>query len=282
MSDLSKFACVTGLCIIVVFGLLGIRGERLKRARTVALLDRAVGLLLGMPLVGVGVIFYTLSNNTIAQGQWPWPVVAALIALAGSLLVPPLLDNRRRLQEIDDLKASLYVEVVEFVTRSLHDYLTYWRDFKVHNADSLTASRIHDFRPTRPIIFPGIAGRLGLLADARHKSPVVPAVAKFYVRHDAVSQAVESTLFICEQREKTPNRVFDQKADRKRVDFIAERLQSCFSPAADALEGLEGPDSLDLDAATVRVYKALDEQLKKNGLKLREALRKYQEPIGEK
>jgi hypothetical protein len=202
------------------------------------------------------------------------------LRLGGSLLVPPLLDNRRRLQEIDDLKASLYVEIVEFVTRSLHDYLTYWRDFNVENVDSLTANRIHDFRPTRPIILPGIAGRLGLLADARRKSPVVPAVAKFYVRHDAVSQVIESTLFICERREQEPRHKFDKQADQKRVDFIAERLRSCFSPAVDALEGLEGPGSPELDADTVRVYKKLDDRLKNEKLTLREALRKYQEPVG--
>jgi hypothetical protein len=53
MKDLWKFVCVAGLCVIVVFGLLGVRGERLKRARTVALLDRAVGLFLGLPVGGV-------------------------------------------------------------------------------------------------------------------------------------------------------------------------------------------------------------------------------------
>jgi hypothetical protein len=62
---------------------------------------------------------------------------------------------------------------------------------------------------------------------------------------------IESTLFICERPEQNSGREFNKQDDQKRVDFIAGRLRSCFSPAADALDGLEGPGWLELDAETV-------------------------------
>jgi hypothetical protein len=277
MLDIWKYVCVAGLCVIAVFGLLGVRGERLKRARTVALLDRAVGLLLGLPLGGVGVLFYTLNNNTTALGQWPWPVIAAFIVLGCGLLITLWHDRRRREQETIDLKTSIYAEIDDFAARCLLDYLRTFRNF----TGNLTFERVQNFRPTRPVVQPGVVGKLGLLAD---DPPLLRTIAQFYFRYDDLKQTVESVIAVCEKREDAGVDGPDPK-DRDRTDFIKVRLHSCLAPAFDALSGLGGAFGISewraIDAETVRVYGWLERRLARDDLPLREALEGYRRPESE-
>jgi hypothetical protein len=272
MSDLWKFVCLVGLCVIVAAGLLGVRGERLKRAGMVALLDRAVGLLLGLPLGGVGVLYYTLSNNTAAQ--WPWPVVAAFVVLFGGLVITLWHDRRRREQETIDLKASIYAEIADFSARCLNDYFVPWSRLRVTDTNKLTAERVQNFRPTRAIVVAGVAGKLGALAT---DAPLLTAVTQFYYRYDALAQMVESVLAVCEKREAADNKP-DLKNDQRRVGDMRIRLRSCFRPALAALKGLKVAGDLAIDAQVARVYPHLKLRLKReNLLSLRDALEAYQE-----
>jgi hypothetical protein len=238
---------------------------------------------LGLPLGGVGgVLVYTLSNNNTITAQGLWPVVGAwtgvFLTLAGGLFITWRHDGVRRDRETIDLKASLYAEIDDFAARCLLDYPCTFRKFR----GLLTFERVQNFRPTRPVIERGVVGKLGLLVDDPR---LLHAIAQFHFRYDALTQAVESVISVCERRGDAGVEGQDPK-DRERTDFIKVRFHSCLAPAFDALSGLGGAlreaEWRAIDAKTVRVYEWLDERLRQQDhLKLREALEAYRKPESE-
>jgi hypothetical protein len=279
MSDLWKFVSAAGLCVVIVIGLQGVRPERLKRAARTWALDVAVGLLLGVPLGGACVIIfvYALSKNTSIAPQIFWPVVGALIGvfftLGGGLLITWWHDRRRREIETTDLEESIYAEIADFAARCLNDYFVPWSTIKITDTNKLSAERVQNFRPTRPIVLAGVAGKLGVLAT---NAPLLTAVTQFYFRYDALAQMVESVLAVCERREAAGATKPDLNDERRARD-INTRFRSCFKPALAALKELKVARNLAIDAEVARVYPHLTRRLKKESLSLRGALEKYQE-----
>jgi hypothetical protein len=170
------------------------------------------------------------------------------------------------LQEIDDLKASIYAEIADRAARCVNDYLVPWRDAK---PDKLSAEWVGKFRPMDPVVFPGIAGKLGLF-DAES----LIAVTQFYFRLEALSQALDSLRVECERRENISEVRSVKPGDDGRVGLIVTRLRSCFEPALRAIKSLDVQKAAGLDKEVARIYP----HLRNSGLTLREALKEHTPP----
>jgi len=172
-------------------------------------------------------------------------------------------DSRRRAQELADLKASIYSEIADRAARCVNDYLDPWRDNVRLN--KLSPEWVGKFRPTDPVVLPGVAGKLGLL-----DGETLLAVTQFYFRLDVLTKALESLCASLERRGSVKG--LAHEADKARVEAIARRLESCFNPALRALQNLNvGPAAANFDDAATRVYP----HLRKSGLTLRQALKEH-------
>jgi hypothetical protein len=202
----------------------------------------------------------------IGEGGWIGVVGTLGGVLAGGVvgyIATTWNDSRRRAQEIADLKASIYAEIADRAARCVNDYLNPWRNLK---ADTLSSERIGKFRPMDPVVFSGIAGKLGLLT-----AEALIAVTQFYFRLDALSQAIESLRAAYEQEEKQIDRPWDNARNAARVSMIVTRLRSCFEPALRAIESLDVPKASEFDKEVARIYP----HLRNSQLPLREALKEH-------
>lgn len=193
-------------------------------------------------------------------------LLAAGVAFAG--IQQQLAEERRRQkglrdQETDALKASIYSDIADRAARCLNDYINPWRNLRSDDP-SLTAERVEMFRPATSVLYPAIAGKVGLL-----EVEVLVPVMQFYFRLDALSHAIESLIAIL-RRPETPT--VDQ-VRQLRVTDIKVRLLSCCNPASDALERLDVPEADAINRKIIQVYPHLKRYL--NGLRssLLEALR---------
>jgi hypothetical protein len=211
----------------------------------------------------------------IGQGAAWAGVGGALVGGLISFTATELHDRRRRVRELAALKASIYAEIADRAARCVNDYLNPWSDLRIERFDTLSAERVRMFRPTDPVVLPGISGKIGIL-DAR----VLLAVTQFYFRLDALSQAIESVGAICERREndKYGESQMEMMQDDRGAKLIATRLRSCFEPALRVIERLDVPEAKAFDQEAARVYP----HLRDSGLSLRDALRKYTSEIGSK
>lgn len=171
------------------------------------------------------------------------------------------LDHWRRVQEIAALKASIYAEIADRAARCINDYLDPWRNLK---ANTLSSERIGKFRPMDPVVFPSIAGKLGLL-----EAEALIAVTQFYFRLEALSQAIDSLRAVYEQRENESGLPVVKSGDDSRVAVIVTRLRSCFEPALRAIKSLAVPKAAEFDEEVARIYPHLRESKRT----LREALK---------
>jgi hypothetical protein len=199
------------------------------------------------------------------DGAWVGVIGTLVGVLAGGAIgyfITNLHDRQRRKQEIADLKVSLYAEIADRAARCVNDYLKPWRDLKITSSNSLPAGRVEKFRPTDPVVFPGVAGKIGLLGPT-----ALLAVTQFYFRLDALSQAIES---ICNDYKRHENEEWVKARDEAHVRLIVDRMRSCFEPALRAIEKLDFPGAaaFDLDAAQVYPH------LRRSGT-LREALKNH-------
>ena len=195
--------------------------------------------------------------------------VAAWVAFAGiqeQLAEEREREERLRAQEIAALKASIYSDIADRAARCLNDYISPWRDLRSDDR-WLTAERVEMFRPATPVVYPAIAGKVGLL-----KAEVLVPVTQFYFRLDALSHAIESLIGILRQQPVTPTL---ESLRQLRVKDIKERLQSCCKPAANALERLAVPeaDAIHREVTSPHVYPILNKYLRDSGSSLLEALR---------
>jgi hypothetical protein len=176
------------------------------------------------------------------------------------------LDRQRRVQEIADLKASIYAEIADRAARCVSDYLVPWRDRKVTGGKPLSAEWVGKFRPMNPVVFTAIAGKLG-----RFDAEALIAVTQFYFRLEALSQALDSLRAECERRENLSELLSVKPGDDGRVAVIVTRLRSCFEPALRALKSLDVPKAAEVDKEVARIYP----HLRNSRLTLREALREH-------
>jgi hypothetical protein len=112
------------------------------------------------------------------DGAWVGVIGTLVGVLAGGAIgyfITNLHDRQRRKQEIADLKVSLYAEIADRAARCVNDYLKPWRDLKITSSNSLPAGRVEKFRPTDPVVFLGVAGKIGLLGPT-----ALLAVTQFY------------------------------------------------------------------------------------------------------
>jgi hypothetical protein len=189
-----------------------------------------------------------------SAGNQVWAGVVG--AIAGGLIgivSGVALERSRRTRELDELKASLYAEIADRAGRCANDYIRPWRNWTVMPSNPVSAERIRNFRVAPPVVFPAIAGRLGSI-----EAPTLLPVTQFYYRLEAVAQAIESFVIICEQREQSDRVYATEVQDQRRVNDIGRRFRSCFEPAALALDRLEPsvPEASDFDreVCSERVY----------------------------
>jgi hypothetical protein len=172
-------------------------------------------------------------------------------------------DGRRREQEREALRASIYAEIADRAARCANDFINPWKnwpDRRELNSD------IRKFCPTDPVVLPGVAGKLGLL-DAK----TLLAVTQFYFRLSALKQAIE---FVAAEQElrQSEGKLKGRDPDHQRhVALIVTRLQSCFMPALRSLENLEVPKPSEFDEEATQIYP----HLRAERDKLRNVLRKY-------
>jgi hypothetical protein len=207
----------------------------------------------------------TFLQGAFAGAAWAG-IIGAVVGGTIGFAATTLHDQKQRQQEISELKASLYAEIADRSGRCINDYLEPWRNFSVTAANNLNSERVGKFRPTDPVVFPSIAGKMGLL-----EPEVLLAVTQFYFRLDAVRQAIESLQGFCEKRETPGGLPVVESGDHARAELIAIRFRSCFDPALRALERLEPSRASEFDLEVTRVYP----HLRASNLTLRSALRKY-------
>jgi hypothetical protein len=128
------------------------------------------------------------------------------------------------------------------------------------------AEWVGKFRPMDPVVFPGIAGKLGLF-DAE----ALIAVTQFYLRLEALSQAIDSLRVECGRRESPSDLPIAKSGDAARVGVIFARLRSCFEPALRAIKSLDVPKATAFDKEVARIYP----HLRKSKRTLREALEEH-------
>jgi hypothetical protein len=190
-------------------------------------------------------------------------LLAGLLGAALSYLVTRLSDWARREKETKDVIESLFNEIADRGARCLNDYLKPWRNFK---NEEFKGARVAKFRPAQPVVYPSVAGKLGLIDPT-----TVFWVLRFYQTLDAINREIDDA------RTDFPN----DKVPSDRTRLIAQRFEQSLEPALEALERLR---------LNVRNYNKIDEQaayayqwVREAGGPLRKALATAMEsPICEK
>lgn len=218
-------------------------------------LSSMVGLLLGSVTAS---LFSGSSINPSA-----WAILAASVGGAIGFFATRFHDRYRWKRELDEIKASIYVEVADRSARCVSDYIHPWENRakgKPLPTKEMYPDDFAKFRPAEPVVYRAAAAKLGLL-DAK----VLLALAHFYFRLDALCRALDRITVS-----------FDSGADLRKEDprlfnLINVRIRSTFEPALRALERLDIPGAAEFDREAAREYW----HLRESGLTLREALMKY-------
>ena len=182
-------------------------------------------------LVGVVAIVALIQTSPVASG-----VIGAVLGAAFTYAGTKLLDRGGRQNETRDVTESLYNEIAERAARCLNDHLIPWRDYKKENFDR---ARVAKFKPVAPVVYPGVASKLGLL------HPIIASrVLLFYTALDAIEREIEDA------KNDFPPRGKHLTEHRKKL--VADRFRLSLEPALDALETL---------SAGVRYHPEIDQQV---------------------
>jgi hypothetical protein len=185
---------------------------------------------------------------------------AAFIAGLGTYIVTRLLDWGRRRNEARDISQSLYCEIADRVGRSLNDYLKPWRAIG-KSKDAITIDRVGKFRPVNPVVYPGVAGKLGLLPPE-----ILFPIIQFYFRLDAVRREIDDLI-----RDYEPTDDL-KKVAPQRLEFVTLRFKENIAAGLRALEALNIEQASNVDRTAADTYP----HVKAAGGGFRELLRKHQ------
>ena len=172
---------------------------------------------------------------------------AALVGGVGTYIVTRLLDRGRRRNEARDISQSLYCEIADRVARSLNDYLYPWRG----HSGGFDIARIGKFRPVSAVVYPGVAGKLGLLPPH-----ILVSVIQFYFRLDAIRREIDDLIRDYEVR----------------LGLVTLRFQENVAAGLKALEAFSVNGASDVDRAAADSYP----HVSKEDAALRDLLRKHQ------
>ena len=175
-------------------------------------------------------------------------LITALITLAavglGSLIAYRATvqhDERRRRKEAEDVARALYYEVLNRAGRCWFDYRSPWRDYAYPGGGDMSVDRLQKFRPTDPVLYSSMGGRLVLVeGDAFAK------IVEFYGSLDAWRRDIDYW--------KGDDAV--GMLGRTIARTLARRLGETLQPALDALEtlGKYVPNHEEIDKKFVAKY----------------------------
>ena len=182
-------------------------------------------------------------------------LIGVLVAAILTFVFTKLLDRGRRKSDARDVSESLYNEIADRAARCLNDHLVPWCHFE--KTGSMTSARVARFRPTEPVVYRAVAGKLGLIPPT-----VLFSVLQFYYRLDVINREIDDI-----------KRDYEHKAEVEvgRARLVAQRFQQSLAPALEALEKLGGAvrNSSEIDQQAALVYP----HVAKLGEPLRGALR---------
>src|SRR5207244_3605558 len=181
--------------------------------------------------IGVVAIVALLETTPVVTGA-----VGLVVGAVLTFIVTKLLDSGRRQNETRDVMESLYNEIAERAARCLNDHLAPWRDYEKENFDR---ARVAKFKPVAPMVYPGVASKLGLL------HPIIASrVLLFYTALDAIEREIEDAKNDFSPRAK--------HLTEHRKKLVADRFRLSLEPALEALEAL---------SAGVREHAEIDQQV---------------------
>ncbi|MGF1594432.1 MAG: hypothetical protein ACFCUW_14200 [Kiloniellaceae bacterium] len=193
--------------------------------------------------------------------DWIPQIVATLAGVGvGGLVtygVLRKLEGERRVREREELVVTLYHEVADRAARCLNDYLVPWQKYErgLPPDETMNGARAGKFRPTDPVVYPLVAGRLGTAGRE-----VIGPVVQFYFALDAVRREVDGVVADYPDLDVLPE-------DRARL--VALRLRQTLNPALRCLKILGVSDWRSIDSLAVVPYPHITQ----NYSELREGLR---------
>lgn len=134
-------------------------------------------------------------------------------------------ERQNRKQEKEDVTTALYQELADRVARCLNDYLSPWKGYYV--GDSITPMQVHrlqKFRPADLVVYPQLAGKLGLV-----DTQALGRLIHFYFRLDAIRRDID--------RWNAADRDLDLYA-AGHTKLMGLRFAESLKPALEALEAL--------------------------------------------
>jgi hypothetical protein len=206
-----------------------------------------------------------IASMISAAGAHPaaWGLVGAII---GALLSAGVgrwtakdLFRRQHEKEARDLAISIHAELADRAARCVSDYIHPWKEVKamVGRTNKGTSSWVAKFRPADPVVYPSVAGKIGLLP-----AEAIFPVLQFYFRLDALRREIDGLTADFE-----PNQEI-YRTHAFRIKLVADRLHSCIEPALKALEQLK----VDTGEAVEREAAMTYQHLRDSGKSLRNAL----------
>jgi len=94
------------------------------------------------------------------------PLLGAIVGGTISFWATEVQERNRRKNDLADVTASLYVEIADRSARCLGDYLYPWYRYETQSKIELrkeNAAWVGKFRPVNPVVYPGVAAKIGLL-----------------------------------------------------------------------------------------------------------------------
>jgi hypothetical protein len=187
-------------------------------------------------------------------------ITGACVAGVSSYFVGTWLDKKRREHDANETAVALYIEVADRAARCLNDHIEPWSRYAKHRSTptgAMDVSRVGKFRPTDPIIYQSLAGRLGIM-----KPEVLAPTVQFYFRLDALRREIDTVT-----KDFSAGTNLMAK-NQNRVQLIAQRFHETLRPALRALEvlNIEGSDEFDAEAAAAYQHVANSVSTLRDGL----------------
>jgi hypothetical protein len=232
---------------------------RVRIVFVASLLLSAVAIVIIVAGVTAIVAFLSERLDRLALGLTLLGIVAGSVVTYG---LTKLLDRGRRRIEAKEVSDSLYNEIADRSARCLNDYIHPLSGFEKgeRQAEDMRTSRLTKFRPVDPVVYPAVAGKLGLI-NTEALFPII----QFYFRLDAVRREIDYIV------EDFDHDIDLAATDAARMQRVVGRFQETCGAALEALEKLNVESAHQIDAAASHAYG----HLRRTELSLREALRKY-------
>lgn len=235
------------------------RNDYPRPVRVVLIVALLISIIAGViVIVGVTAIAATLSTS-IDRPQSVLALTGLLVGAALTYMITKILDRGRRRNEAREISLSLYNEIADRSARCLNDYIKPLREFEKgsHREGNMPTSRLAKFRPADPVVYPAVAGKLGLI----NPEALFP-ILQFYFRLDAVRREIDYVISDFDHNNNLA------AVALPRVQRVVRRFDEIRTPALGALTKLDVEYADQIDAAAVSAYG----HIRAIGITLREAL----------